>query len=68
VLTQNAVGPVSWDLATDEERLQMIGRELWNLENLAEWKEEQEIQNLSAKEQKQIKKMMKKEKGGKKND
>jgi len=65
VLTQNAVGPVNWDLATDEDREAMMKRKLWIMENLVEWKEEQELSNLSSKEQKQMRKQMKKEKGTK---
>jgi DnaJ homolog subfamily C member 25 len=62
VLTQRAVGPVAWDLASDETRETMIKRELWILNNLVEWKEEEEIKNLSAWEQKAIRKAQKAEK------
>lgn len=60
VLTERAVGPVSWDLATDEQKQEMIKRELWIMDNLAEWRDEQEIQNLSSWERKQLQKMRKK--------
>ena len=67
VLTKRAVGPVAWDLASDEDKQVMIQRELWVLSNLAEWKEEEELKNLSAWERKAIKKMQKEEaKKGKK--
>lgn len=67
VLTQRAVGPVVWDLASEDDRQGMITRELWVLTNLAEWKEEEELKNLSASERKAIKKMQKEEsKKGKK--
>lgn len=62
VLTERAVGPVSWDLASDETRDEMIKRELWNRNNLIEWKDEEEIKNLSTKEQKYIRKVQKAEK------
>ncbi|CAB9517551.1 DnaJ homolog subfamily C member 25 [Seminavis robusta] len=62
VLTERAVGPVAWDIASDETRELMIKRELWIMNNLIEWKEEQEIKNLSAWEQKAIKKAQKAEK------
>lgn len=62
VLTERAVGPVAWDIASDETRETMIKRELWIMNNLIEWKEEEEIKNLSAWEQKAIRKMQKAEK------
>ena len=62
VLTERAVGPVSWDIASEETRQEMINRELWVKENLIEFKEEEEIKNLSGWEQKQIRKMQKQEK------
>lgn len=62
VLTQRAVGPVAWDLASDERRETMIKNELWIMNNLVEWKEEEEIKNLSAWEQKAIRKAQKAEK------
>lgn len=52
VLTHYAVGNVSWELATEEERKEMVTLELWNTENLAEWKEEQEVKQLSKSDQK----------------
>jgi len=63
VLTERAVGPVTWDTSTEDQRNEMLKAELWVLENLAQWREEQEIKNLSAWEQKAIRKMQKKEKG-----
>lgn len=59
VLTQRVVGPVTWDVSSDEERAKMIKRELWKKSNLAEWREEQEIKKLSPAEQKYISKMKK---------
>ena len=38
----------------------MMKRDLWVLDNLVEWKEEQEIKNLSAAEQKMYNKLKKK--------
>lgn len=60
VLTQRAVGPVPWDTASDETRQDMIQRELWIMDNLVEWNEEQEIKKLSAADQKAYYKLKKK--------
>jgi DnaJ homolog subfamily C member 25 len=60
VLTERAVGHVAWELATEENRKEMLDRELWVLDNLAEYKDEQEFKKLSKGEQKYYKKMMKK--------
>ena len=60
VLTKRAVGPVIWDTKSDEEREEMMKRDLWVLSNLAEWEEEQEVKNLSSAEQKQYAKLKKK--------
>jgi DnaJ homolog subfamily C member 25 len=62
VLTARHVGPVAWDIASEEARLEMIQRELWVRDNLLAWKEEQEIKNLSSREQKMIRKEQKAEK------
>jgi DnaJ homolog subfamily C member 25 len=59
VLTERAVG-VTWQVSSEEEREEMIKRELWIMENLVEWKEEQEVKNLSAAEQKIYNKLKKK--------
>ena len=59
VLTERAVGHVVWELASDEERQEMIKRELWILDNLAEYNEEKEFAKLSKGEQKYYKRMMK---------
>eukprot|EP00538_Stauroneis_constricta_P006808 CAMPEP_0119550818 /NCGR_PEP_ID=MMETSP1352-20130426/4268_1 /TAXON_ID=265584 /ORGANISM="Stauroneis constricta, Strain CCMP1120" /LENGTH=434 /DNA_ID=CAMNT_0007596787 /DNA_START=109 /DNA_END=1413 /DNA_ORIENTATION=- len=59
VLTQRAVGNVSWDLASDDDRASMIKQELWIKDNLLEWKEAQEIKNLSKSDQKYINKLKK---------
>jgi DnaJ family protein C protein 25 len=60
VLTERAVGPVTWSVSSEEERQEMAKRELWVMEKLVEWKEEQEIKNLSAAEQKAYNKLKKK--------
>ena len=62
VLTERAVGPVTWDIASDEAREEMIKGELWTKENLIEFMEEEEIKNLSAADQKAYRKAMKAEK------
>lgn len=60
VLTQRAVGPVTWSASSDEDRVDMVKRELWIKDNFLEWQEEQEIKTLSAAEQKQYYKLKKK--------
>ena len=60
VLTQRYAGHVTWDISSDEERKDLVKRELWIKDNLLEWKEEQEIKNLSAADQKYYLKMKKK--------
>lgn len=60
VLTARAVGNVTWDLASDEEREELIKRELWIKENLVDFKEEEEVKTWSKAEQKQYYKMKKK--------
>ena len=60
VLTRRAVGPVVWDTKSQEDRQDMMNRELWKLSNLADWEEEQEIKNMSAADQKQYFKQLKK--------
>ena len=60
VLTRRAVGPICWDTASDEDRQSMIERELWIMDNLVEWNEEQEIKKLSSAEQKYYNKLKKK--------
>lgn len=60
VLTERAVGTVAWDLASDEDRQGMISRELWIMDNLVEWKEEQEVKTWSKADQKHYAKMKKK--------
>jgi len=54
VLTRRAVGEVTWAAVSDEEKERMVTLDLWNSENLEEWREEQEIKrmNLSAGKQK----------------
>jgi DnaJ family protein C protein 25 len=61
VLTQRAVGHISWETASDEEKEDMVKRELWVMANLADWGEEQEIKKLSSAEQKMYFKMKKKD-------
>jgi len=60
VLTERAVGPVTWSTASEDDRKDMVTRELWIKDNFLEWQEEQEIKNLSAAEQKYYMKMKKK--------
>lgn len=60
VLTKHAVGRVVWETAPEEERQRLTKRSLWITANLVDWKEEQEIKNLSSREQKQYNKLKKK--------
>jgi hypothetical protein len=60
VLTERAVGNVSWELASDDDKNAMTKRELWIMDNLVDWKEEQEVKNLSKADQKYYAKMKKK--------
>lgn len=60
VLTERAVGPVSWEIASEGDRESMVKRELWIKDNLMEWKEEQEIKMMSPSDQKQYMKLKKK--------
>jgi DnaJ family protein C protein 25 len=61
VLTQRAVGHISWETASDEEKEAMMKRELWVMANLADWGEEQEVKKLTSAEQKMYFKMKKKD-------
>ena len=60
VLTERAVGPVAWSASSEEERQEMLQRELWIKDNFLDWQEEQEIKTLSASEQKYYMKLKKK--------
>jgi DnaJ homolog subfamily C member 25 len=59
VLTERSVG-IIWSVSSEEDRLEMINRELWIKENLIHWKEEQELKKLSITEQKMYNKLKKK--------
>mmetsp|Transcript_24503 Transcript_24503/g.30135 ORF Transcript_24503/g.30135 Transcript_24503/m.30135 type:complete len:409 (-) Transcript_24503:50-1276(-) len=61
VLTKRAVGPVAWEAASDEDREEMLTRDLWDMENLEEWLEDQEIKQLSKGQQKRINRVKKRE-------
>jgi DnaJ family protein C protein 25 len=61
VLTQRAVGHISWETASDEDKEVMVKRELWVMANLADWGEEQEVKKLTSAEQKMYFKMKKKD-------
>lgn len=64
-LTINAVGEVAWVAASTEDRQKMLTMDLWIMDNLVAWKEDQELNQLglSAARKKQLKKYLKK-KGG----
>ena len=59
VLTERAVGPLVWSIAAEEERQDMLKRELWVKDNLTDWQLDQEIKNLSAADQKHYLKLKK---------
>jgi DnaJ homolog subfamily C member 25 len=59
VLTERAVG-ITWSVASEEDRQDMVKRQLWIKENFLEWKEEQELKKLSVTEQKMYIKLKKK--------
>lgn len=65
VLTERAVGHVAWELASEDTRKIMIERKLWILENLAEYKEEEEFGRLSKTSQKNYNRYVKRGKGEK---
>jgi curved DNA-binding protein CbpA len=60
VLSRRAVGPIVWDTIAEEERKEMMQRELWISANMGEWEEEQEVKKLTKAEQKEYFKMKKK--------
>lgn len=60
ILTERAVGPVAWELASEDDRKDMLKRELWITQNLADWKEEQEVKSWSKADQKTYAKMKRK--------
>lgn len=60
VLTERSVGYVFWEGSSEEERLQLIKRELWIAENFREWSEEQEVKKLPSSHQKSYNKAKKK--------
>mmetsp|Transcript_12265 Transcript_12265/g.28768 ORF Transcript_12265/g.28768 Transcript_12265/m.28768 type:complete len:408 (-) Transcript_12265:263-1486(-) len=62
VLTERAVGQVIWEFSSEDDKTEMVKRELWKLSNLKEWNEEREFAKLSKSEQKQYKLMKKHEK------
>jgi DnaJ family protein C protein 25 len=61
VLAQRAVGPVAWEAASDKDQEEMISREVWIMENLELWLEDQEIRQYSKGQQKRITRAKKKE-------
>lgn len=61
VLTKRAIGPVAWEAASDEDRTEAISRELWVMENLEQWNEDQQIRQYSKGQQKRINRVKKKE-------
>lgn len=61
VLTKRAVGPVAWEAASDEDKEEMISRELWLMENLEQWLEDQEIRQFSKGQQKRINRVRKRD-------
>jgi len=67
VLTKNAVGAIGWAAASEEDRVEMVTLDLWEAENLIEWREKQEMkgQKLSANRKKKVDRMNKRGGGSK---
>lgn len=61
VLTRRAVGPVAWEAASDEDKEEMLSRDLWVMDNLELWLEDQEIRQFSKGQQKRLNRVRKKE-------
>lgn len=61
VLAKRAVGPVAWEAASDKDREEMIKRDLFVMENLELWLEDQQIKQFSKGQQKRINRMKKRE-------
>ncbi len=61
VLTKRAVGPVAWEAASDADKEEMLTRDLWVMDNLELWLEDQEIRQFSKGQQKRINRVRKKE-------
>lgn len=69
VLTKRAVGPVAWETSSDADKEEMISRDLWVMDNLELWLEDQQIRQFSKGQQKRINRIRKKEGSkGNKND
>merc|ERR1712238_72455 len=62
ILTKRSVGTVVWLSASDQDRKEMVKRELWVMANLEEWQEVLEFRQLSSGDQKRYNRMKKKEK------
>jgi len=62
ILTKRSVGTVVWLSASDQDRKEMVKRELWVMANLEEWQEVLEVRQLSSGDQKRYNRMKKKEK------
>jgi len=61
VLTRRAVGLVAWKSASEEEKADMVTKDLWITSNLEEWLEYQKMGQLSTGQQKRYNRWMKKE-------
>eukprot|EP00560_Eucampia_antarctica_P000070 CAMPEP_0197832938 /NCGR_PEP_ID=MMETSP1437-20131217/17015_1 /TAXON_ID=49252 ORGANISM="Eucampia antarctica, Strain CCMP1452" /NCGR_SAMPLE_ID=MMETSP1437 /ASSEMBLY_ACC=CAM_ASM_001096 /LENGTH=426 /DNA_ID=CAMNT_0043436619 /DNA_START=63 /DNA_END=1343 /DNA_ORIENTATION=- len=61
VLTRRAVGDIAWEAATDEDRQEMVTMDLWITDKLEEWRELQEVRQLSAGDQKRYNRWKKKQ-------
>lgn len=65
VLTRRAVGEVNWAACSEEERKEMVTKDLWVAENMIDWEEQQEVKLWSGVDRKRFARMKKK---GIKND
>mmetsp|Transcript_11411 Transcript_11411/g.20837 ORF Transcript_11411/g.20837 Transcript_11411/m.20837 type:complete len:403 (-) Transcript_11411:981-2189(-) len=61
VLTTRAVGTIAWEAAADEDRQEMLTRDLWVSANLEDWRSYQEAKQAGSAEFKKYLKMRKKQ-------
>mmetsp|Transcript_15005 Transcript_15005/g.24815 ORF Transcript_15005/g.24815 Transcript_15005/m.24815 type:complete len:404 (-) Transcript_15005:119-1330(-) len=60
VLTRRAVGEIHWVSATEDERKEMIMKDLWLPGNMVDWEEEQDMKQWSNTDRKRYMRMKKK--------
>jgi len=65
ILTRRAVGEINWHSCNEEERKEMIMKDLWIPDNMVDWEEEQEVKLLSNADKKRYKQWKKNKAKGK---